>query len=87
VKFSELQKSEEEPRHLWSTTHIMLRLVPKPPATEDLEDQVDPAEDGDPPDASQEVPRSGKRLKRGRPWWVDEFVAIEQRIRRALVRR
>lgn len=36
---------------------------------------------GDPP------PVSGTQVKRHRPWWVDEFVSIERRIRRALVRR
>jgi hypothetical protein len=68
----------------------MLRLVPKPPPSEPASEAADTGgepEDEEVFDHANPAPRSGTRPKRGRPWWVDEFVAIEQRIRKALVRR
>jgi hypothetical protein len=115
--------SGEEASRVKSTTHIMLRLVRKPPAedgatTEDRRSEgaangrasrdrdpgpelesdaggrdelgIDAAPDersGRERPGREPSPVSGTQVKRQRAWWVDEFVAIERRIRRALVRR
>jgi hypothetical protein len=62
----------------------MLRLVPVPPPSKPTREPVEPANETE-LDKIESGAKSGRRKRR--PWWVDEFVAIEARVREALVRR
>ena len=62
----------------------MLRLVPAPPPSTPAPEVGGPAND-EAEDKIESGAKSGRRKRR--PWWVDEFVAIEARVREALVRR